>query len=518
MELKSSYANRKNRVSPADLQVRKKSFQKPIAIGAAIAIFFVFCFVPGRQKYETFVRQGIADISSVRDGIVPLSGEWVCLEDSGGNSLRDAFARLPSYWDHPVGFASYRMKAVGLDPHVKYALWVPAVETSFRVLGDGKVVFAAGHPERTETRTRPAYLSGVASLPSGISEIELVLEVANYGHRQGGPRDVVKLGDMEDILRYDSWNVAGDSAVVIMFLVMGGIYGFNSWVRRKSSLLFVGLIYFFGALDVFLSSPQFLVYRFFPLLDFGFYKKAQYIVSFLRAPWLVLAAWSLFGSVSFRAISLAVGPFFLGMLFIVPYTVFTRTCSFFQIYSVVLVIGTLAICLRGARRGYPFSRIIALAFLLMAGMALSEIMYMNNKIQGGQYLPFAFVSALCNLDYVSRTILDIFSCVSMIILVNALSLVFMFEERKLSAKSIASIPATAFPDESGAERIRAKCEESNLSPRETEVAILALRGKSNIQIGEELFISVSTVKTHFSKIFQKTGTKTRGELFAYFWS
>lgn len=520
MELKSSFADRITRSSPVDPQVRRKSFQEPIIISVAIAIFFVFCFFPGRQKHETYVSQGVADISLLQEVIIPLSGEWICLENSADEIRRNAFVRLPSYWNHPSGYAKYRMKTIGLNPKLNYALWVPAVETCFRLLGDGKELFTAGRPERTESQTRAAYLSGVASLPSGISEIELVLEVANYGHRQGGPSDIVKIGVMEDILSYDSWNVASDSAVVIMFLVMGGVYAFNAWVRRKTSLLFIGLIYFFGALDVFLSSPQFLVCRFFPLLDFGSYKKAQYLVSFLRAPWLVLAAWSLFGSVSFRTLMLALGPFFLSMLFIalVPYAVFTHTCAFLQIYSVFFVIGALVICLRGAKRGYPFSRIIGFSFLLMAGMALSEIMYMNNKIQGGQYFPFAFVSALFNLDYVSRTILYILSCISMIILVNALSLVFIFEDRKLSVKSMSSIPAIVISNETGVERIRAKCQDRNLSPRETEVAILALQGKTNIQIGEELFISVSTVKTHFSKVFQKTGTKTRGELFAFFWA
>jgi DNA-binding CsgD family transcriptional regulator len=57
-----------------------------------------------------------------------------------------------------------------------------------------------------------------------------------------------------------------------------------------------------------------------------------------------------------------------------------------------------------------------------------------------------------------------------------------------------------------------------LSPREHEVARLVLDGHSNQEIGEQLFISLSTVKTHVSNIFQKFGVKNRVELLTFFQS
>ena len=51
-----------------------------------------------------------------------------------------------------------------------------------------------------------------------------------------------------------------------------------------------------------------------------------------------------------------------------------------------------------------------------------------------------------------------------------------------------------------------------LSKREKEVLKLILSGKTNIEISETLFISLSTVKTHISRIFEKTGAKNRLEL------
>lgn len=51
-----------------------------------------------------------------------------------------------------------------------------------------------------------------------------------------------------------------------------------------------------------------------------------------------------------------------------------------------------------------------------------------------------------------------------------------------------------------------------LSDREREIATLLARGRTYKQIGEELFISIPTVKTHATNIYRKFGVKNRNEL------
>ncbi len=54
-----------------------------------------------------------------------------------------------------------------------------------------------------------------------------------------------------------------------------------------------------------------------------------------------------------------------------------------------------------------------------------------------------------------------------------------------------------------------------LTQREMDVLGLAARGKSNADIGQELFISARTVQTHMSNIFSKLGVASRTEAVIY---
>jgi DNA-binding CsgD family transcriptional regulator len=51
--------------------------------------------------------------------------------------------------------------------------------------------------------------------------------------------------------------------------------------------------------------------------------------------------------------------------------------------------------------------------------------------------------------------------------------------------------------------------ESGLTPREHEILGLIAEGLSNREIGERLFVSENTVKTHSARVFEKLGASRR---------
>lgn len=60
-------------------------------------------------------------------------------------------------------------------------------------------------------------------------------------------------------------------------------------------------------------------------------------------------------------------------------------------------------------------------------------------------------------------------------------------------------------------KIQSMADAFNLTKREVDVLAEMMSGKSNKEIGEQLFISESTVKTHASNILLKLNVKRRAE-------
>ncbi len=74
--------------------------------------------------------------------------------------------------------------------------------------------------------------------------------------------------------------------------------------------------------------------------------------------------------------------------------------------------------------------------------------------------------------------------------------------------------AIEFAQRTRSERTRPKTGWESLTPMEIQVADAVVRGLTNPQVAETLFISRSTVKTHLVHIFEKLGVRNRTELAA----
>lgn len=74
---------------------------------------------------------------------------------------------------------------------------------------------------------------------------------------------------------------------------------------------------------------------------------------------------------------------------------------------------------------------------------------------------------------------------------------------------IAAINFSISSPRSFSSKIRESTYELTLTAREIDVLFLIEKGLSNEEISQKLHISVSTVKTHISSIFQKLSTKNR---------
>ena len=59
-----------------------------------------------------------------------------------------------------------------------------------------------------------------------------------------------------------------------------------------------------------------------------------------------------------------------------------------------------------------------------------------------------------------------------------------------------------------------RIEDAKLSPAQTRVALLILRGHSNLECANQLFVTEKTIKFHASAIYYTCGVRSRSELIA----
>lgn len=96
-----------------------------------------------------------------------------------------------------------------------------------------------------------------------------------------------------------------------------------------------------------------------------------------------------------------------------------------------------------------------------------------------------------------------FAVVMMIVIASS----FLFKERHLAEKVQLEHADKSFEEE-GLLRI---CEDKSFTVREKTVFLMLVRGKKTADIGDELFISQSTVRTHVGKIYEKLQVHSRQE-------
>jgi NarL family two-component system response regulator LiaR len=83
--------------------------------------------------------------------------------------------------------------------------------------------------------------------------------------------------------------------------------------------------------------------------------------------------------------------------------------------------------------------------------------------------------------------------------------------RSLGRRREGSAPAQSAPPAAPAEFVRdaARVAALEITPRELEILELVAEGLSNREIGDRLFVSENTVKSHCRRLFDKLGAKRR---------
>ncbi len=486
---------------------------QPYLLACFFTLFMIGLYqIPAGGSLTTPVREGHYVWNVPSSGWVSLDGEWLfCRNSFSPDRREEELINVPDSWDYHFGYGTYRISITGLDPKRSYSFLLPYEATAYDFYVDGVLLYSNGVPGVDRASTTPAYAPGQIIIPPGKDEMEVAFRIANFHHRRGGLFQRILLGSPEVLKEWEIKGILSDGALLVTYLTMCFSLTVLFLIRREHSIALLALFFLFSGINNILGTPNVLLFRLFPRFPWFLYQKLCYYVSYLMALSLLLFAHTLYGVISKQALLTLSVIYGVILLFVTvtPPQVFTLYNSAFQLYTVFVTGLILAIFFRAVRLRLPGAGAILIGHLILVFVMFSSILFSNNRISGGTYLPLSFLEYYrVGMTGAFSLTLNTLSYLLILLVINLLGMVFFVRTPALRVQfDPRNIEEEAIEDWS---------KPFSLSPREQEIVLWLLRGKSNKEICDGLFISLSTVKTHVSRIFKKTGVASRSELFFHY--
>lgn len=337
------------------------------------------------------------------DGPVRLDGNWFFYRhrlhspaDFRKASVAAAakFYTVPGIWNKTSalwknasgrGYATYRLLIRNLPPNITdYCLKLPDMPTAYRLWVNGVLVAANGSVGKNKKTASPWFLPRVVRLHDINSEIELVIQVSNFHHRDGGIWHSLILGSMADDFRLRELPLLFDVFLFGGLLIMG-MYQIALFVLRPQERA----PFYFGIFCLLVGARSLLVgqriiYALFSSLDFIFLQRLEFILLFMSAPAFCLFFYHLFPVETHRRFHrsvVAANILLIIVVLIFPLRVFAVTGDIFQITMipiVVYIVLTVKKAILARREG---GWLFAGGFLLLLIAIVNDTLYTQMVIQ-----------------------------------------------------------------------------------------------------------------------------------------
>lgn len=385
-----------------------------VAFWCCLAMVFSFQ-LKAFSENSSIAVEGLLDLSAKNVSStepVKLDGTWEFYWNQlippehfseGTVEAKPLFAPVPGPWNQlksngkelgGTGFATYRLQIRMRSGTELLALDISDINSSFRLYVNGELVSQFGIPATEAYHLDEAKNPSLISDPFTGETLDIVLHVSNYGHSRGGVFRSLVLGQYH-ALQSDHVKAIALELFIVGSILIIGIYHFGIFLFRqtdKASLFFGMLCLLFAIREGFMGE------RFFNLLfdrlNLSLALKIEYLTVFLALPVFLCYIYHLFpNGISKRVVFLVQVP--IGALTVLvllfPESVYYRALIPFELLS-VFVMGYICISLLQLIRQKTDGVVIVLAgFLILFLAVINDILYANNLIETGFYLPLGLL-------------------------------------------------------------------------------------------------------------------------------
>ncbi len=401
----------------------------------SIGIFLSLCFgqAPGcageAPAASPAAVRGFLNLENIdfrRSGAVILRGEWEFVSgrllapedfaarrrstDTGSRN----FAAVPHEWLHardaaqaplPINDAATYRLLVRLPrepgPGTRFALRVPEQGTAHRIFVDGAFLASNGVVAADRDDHVPELRPLLAAFQPRSPEVEIVVQISNYTHRNGGLWLPLRFGP-EDALREERRSERDSEIFLCGSLFILGVYHltFFSLRRRDRAALHFGLFCLVVALRVLTTGDHYLV-QLFPDWGYAVHHRLEYLSFYLALPTFALYVRSAFPGEAPRNPLLGMVALSLGFALLVlvtqPY-VYSHSLPYFQMLTVVCGIFAAGVGVLGVLRDRAGAWLFLIGWLcffagILHDIAVANSLFYNVFLTPHAVLVFVFAQA-----------------------------------------------------------------------------------------------------------------------------
>lgn len=354
---------------------------------------------PALPDAAPLAKKGILDLSdwnAERDGLIGLDGEWEFYwhqlygpQDfvAGARSTLSGYLEAPGYWDGfevesrkltGIGFGTLRLTVINVPGQTRLALDIPLMHTAYNLWINGKLISSNGEVGRTKHSSLPQYLPRTPVLNDVDKTMEIVLQISNFHHNNGGIWQTIKIGSVDDVMSTSQLRTAFDLFMLGAILIMA-LYHFALFVlrRREYSTWFFGLFCLVVSFRLSIhGSTIFSVL--FPNASWEVLVKLDYFTLYFGLSFYIAFIRSLypleFSQKVFNLVVLISAGFVLFSTF-VPAVIFTAYLKHYQVVMVLTCLYVIYALIRAVINKREGARLVVAGCMVIIATLVNDILY-----------------------------------------------------------------------------------------------------------------------------------------------
>lgn len=313
---------------------------------------------------------------------IPLNGNWffyknelINVSDSVNGSGNVSL--FPETWDPTVQYATYLLKVIMPSDTVRYALEMPQLYCSYVIWVNGTKVAENGKVGTSKETSTPQWLPQTASLGDPGDTLSIVLQISNFYHSKGGPKETIYLGKSAMVQSHHSLSVNSSLTESIVLTILGLSFFVIYYVReeRKKITFYFSLLCINWAIRAIFSNTYSFT-SFFPDFSWGIMVRIEYITLFLMMIWAILFLARLFPNESSKTIKyifVGVNCFFIVVTVIASPAFFTQWLNVYLSVAGALLLFGITIIIRAWINDRSGVRYVLLCVLLCIALFAYDI-------------------------------------------------------------------------------------------------------------------------------------------------